>query len=67
MVISTFKLPSSDCPRCGESGRFVGMERHDTLRNTNLLTFECEQCGYYAIDRPVMKTPGKIYRSSKFG
>jgi hypothetical protein len=65
MVISTFKLPQSPCPSCGENGRFVGMERHESLRNTNVLTFECERCGDYAVEKESLKTPGKLVRNPK--
>lgn len=50
MVVSTFKLPESNCPSCGAPARFVGIERHETEKNTNVLTFECGGCGNYAVN-----------------
>jgi hypothetical protein len=66
MVISTFKLPQSLCPSCGGSGRFVGMERHESLKNTSVLTFECDLCGDYAIDKPTLRAASsRIFRNTK--
>jgi ribosomal protein L32 len=68
MVVSTFKVPQSACPTCGEMSRFVGLERHGDHRNTMVQTFECGQCGEYAIEKPIQKSAsGRIYRSTKPG
>ncbi len=55
MVVSTFKLPKSPCPKCGEIGRFIGMERDGSHRNALVESFECDGCGEYAIEKPLHK------------
>ena len=66
MVISTFKLPTSTCPKCGETGRFIGLEGADRQRNAMMQTFECERCGEYAIEKIVHKPPSsRRFRRAK--
>lgn len=67
MVISKFRLPASPCPKCGKDGRFVGMERHESQKTTNVLTFECEECGDYAVEKQASHTSGNIVRNIKPG
>jgi rRNA maturation protein Nop10 len=67
MVVSTFKLPQIDCPTCGGMGRFVGLERHKSHRSMMVQMFECSRCGEYAIEKPIQKSAGRIFRSAKPG
>jgi uncharacterized Zn finger protein len=65
MVASTFKLPEGTCPKCGESGRFVGMENHETKRSTNIITFECQRCGDFVQEEAMLKPYPRPRRISK--
>ncbi len=67
MVISSFKLPTGLCPKCGAEGRFVTMEREGSGRNVDLsLTFECESCGEFTIKRQIRERGGgRMYRNVK--
>jgi predicted RNA-binding Zn-ribbon protein involved in translation (DUF1610 family) len=66
MVISTFKLPTSTCPKCGETGRFIGLEGVGNQRNAMVQTFECGRCGEYAIEKAVHKPPShRHFRRTK--
>lgn len=65
MVISAFKLPVSNCPECGAAGRFVGIERSADRGNVNLITFECDSCGSYAVEKTAQKRSGRVFRNEK--
>lgn len=65
MVVSTFKLPKSPCPKCGEIGRFTGMERDSNHRNAMVEMFECDGCGEYAVEKELHAPNDKNNRTSR--
>jgi predicted RNA-binding Zn-ribbon protein involved in translation (DUF1610 family) len=66
MVVSTFKLPTSTCPKCGETGRFIGLDGAGKPRRAMIHTFECGRCGEYEIEKAVHKPPSsRLYRGTK--
>lgn len=63
VVLSAFKLPVSDCPKCGSPGRFVGTDHDEADRKISLFTFECDHCGTYVEKKPARESGGRLYRN----